>query len=143
MVTGGRGLVVLPIVSDRMDIFAGNEQGPNFLFRNEGDGTFSEIASKVGIGDPFEHVRGIAVLDTNGDGRFDLVYGNWEGPHRMFVQSSDGIWDDIAPPAMANPSRIRTVIAADFDNDGYEELFFNNIGEPNRLFAQRNGDWVP
>lgn len=141
-ITGGRGLVALPIVSDRMDIFAGNEQGPNFLFRNEGDGTFSEIASEVGIGDPFEHVRGIAALDTNGDGRFDLVYGNWEGPHRMFVQSSDGVWDDIAPGDMATPSRIRTVIAADFDNDGYEELFFNNIGEPNRLFAQRGGDWV-
>jgi hypothetical protein len=59
----------------------------------------------------------------------------------MFVQSSDGIWDDIAPPEMAQPSRIRTVIAADFDNDGYEELFFNNIGEPNRLFALRDGDW--
>ncbi|MCA9887097.1 MAG: CRTAC1 family protein [Anaerolineae bacterium] len=141
-ITGGRGVVALPIVSDHMDIFAGNEHGPNFLFRNEGDGTFTEIASQVGIGDPFEHVRGIAALDTNGDGRFDLVYGNWEGPHRMFVQSSDGIWDDIAPEAMANPSRIRTVIAADFDNDGFEELFFNNIGEPNRLFAQRDGEWV-
>ncbi|QPC84314.1 CRTAC1 family protein [Phototrophicus methaneseepsis] len=141
LVTGGRGLVALPIVSNRMDIFAGNEHGPNFLFRNKGDGTFEEIAAQLGIGDPFEHVRGIAVLDTNSDGRFDLVYGNWEGPHRMFVQSTDGIWDDIAPPEMAQPSRIRTVIAADFDNDGYEELFFNNIGEPNRLFALRDGDW--
>jgi len=141
-VTGGRGLVALPLVSPRMDIFAGNEHGPNFLFRNNGDGTFTDIAAEAGIGDPFENVRGIAVLDTNGDGRFDLVYGNWEGPHRMFVQSSDGHWDDIAPPALAQPSRIRTVIAADFDNDGYEELFFNNIGEPNRLFVQRGADWV-
>jgi len=42
----------------------------------------------------------------------------------------------VAPPAMARPSAIRTVIAADFDNDGYEELFFNNIGDANRLFRQ-------
>ncbi|MCU0514707.1 MAG: CRTAC1 family protein [Anaerolineae bacterium] len=141
LISGGRGLVSFPLVSGRMDIFAGNENGPNFLFRNRGDGTFEEIAGRVGIGDPFEHVRGIAALDANNDGRFDLVYGNWEGPHRMFVQSSDGHWDDIAPPAMAAPSRIRTVIAADFDNDGYEELFFNNIGQPNRLFKQFRGDW--
>jgi len=69
------------------------------------------------------------------------VVGNWEGPHRLFVQSSDGLWDDIAPPAMAAPSRIRTVIVADFDNDGHEEIFFNNIGQPNRLAGRRDGEW--
>lgn len=142
LTTGGRGLVSFPMVSDSMDIFAGNENGPNFLFRNKGDGTFDEIAQVVGLDDPYEHVRGIAVVDGDGDGRLDLVYGNWEGSHRYFVRSTDGHWDDIAPPAMAAPSRIRTMIAADFDNDGYQEIFFNNIGEPNRLFARREGDWV-
>jgi hypothetical protein len=138
--TGGRGLVAFPLVSARMDVFAGNENGPNFLFRNRGDGTFEEIASQVGISDPFEHVRGIAPVDAYG--KFGLVYGNWEGPHRLFLPSSDGKWDDIAPPAMALPSRVRTVLTADFDNDGYEEIFFNNMGQPNRLFRQRGDDWV-
>jgi hypothetical protein len=141
LTTGGRGLVSLPLVSGRMDIFAGNENGPNFLFRNNADGSFTEVAGQLGIDDPFENVRGIAPLDANGDGLFDLAYGNWEGPHRLFVQSSDGLWDDTAPAVMAQPSRVRTVIAADFNNDGYEELFFNNIGEPNRLFAQKDGTW--
>lgn len=47
-----------------------------------------------------------------------------------------GGFKDIAPLVMAEPSTIRTVIAADFDNDGYEELFFNNIASSNRLFRQ-------
>lgn len=141
-VTGGRGVVVLPLVSERMDIFAGNENGPNFLFRNNGDGTFEEIAVEMGVGDPFENVRGIAPLDGNRDGRFDLVYGNWEGAHRLFVQTPDGRFYDRAPREMASPSRVRTVIAADFDNDGYEEIFFNNIGQPNRVFGWRNGTWM-
>ena len=51
----GRALVSLPLVSDRMDIFAANEHGPNFLFRNTGDGTFEEIAAEWGIAD-----RGLA-----------------------------------------------------------------------------------
>lgn len=140
-VTGGRGVVALPLVSSRMDIFAANEHGPNFLFRNRGDGTFEEVADLFGLGDPEEHGRGIAVLDANGDGRFDLVYGNWEGPHRLFLQSQMGTFVDVAPPPLALPSRIRTVLAADFDNDGYEEIFFNNIGEPNRLFGLRDGVW--
>ncbi len=138
--SGGRGLIALPIVSDYMDIFAGNENGANFLFRNNGDGTFTDVALDVGMDDPAENVRGIAAVDV-GSSRFGLVYGNWQGFHRFFLASSDGFRDDVAPPRMASPSRIRTVIAADFDNDGYQEIFFNNIGEENRLFAFRHGDW--
>lgn len=140
LAAGGRALVALPLVSQRMDIFAGNEHGSNFLFVNNGDGTFRELASAWGITDSTEHVRGIAVLDANGDGQFDIVYGNWEGPHRLFVRQGSA-FVDIAPSEMAESSRVRTVIAADFDNDGYEEIFFNNIGEPNRLFAFREGEW--
>ncbi|MEN9261617.1 MAG: CRTAC1 family protein [Thermostichus sp. HHBFW_bins_43] len=142
-ITGGRGVVALPLVSRRMDIFAVNEQGSNFLFRNLGDGTFEDIAAEVGLEDPDEHGRGVAAADLNDDGQLDLVYGNWEGPHRLWLQTATGAFKDAAPPELARPSRIRTVIAADFDNDGYPELFFNNLGEPNRLFAFRAGRWQP
>lgn len=141
LITGGRALVSLPLVSQAMDIFAGNEMGANFLFVNQGDGTFAEAAEHYGLSDPMRNVRGIAVLDANEDGFFDLVYGNWEGQHRLFLRNEFGKFLDAAPPEMAAPSRVRTVIAADFDNDGYEEIFFNNIGEPNRLFGWRNGAW--
>jgi hypothetical protein len=139
-ITGGRALLSLPLVSDRMDIFAANENSPNFLFVNRGDGKFDEMAEEYGVADPYEHARGVAALDADGNGRFDLVVGNWEGPHRLYLQSLTGGYMDAAPPEMAEPSRVRTVIAADFDNDGYEEIFFNNIGQPNRLFALRERD---
>ena len=141
LTTGGRSAISLPLVSDRMDIFAANEYGSNFLFCNQGDGTFKEIAKIAGVDDPDEHGRGLVALDADGDGRFDIVYGNWLGPHRMYLQGVAGHFKNVAPPDLAIPSPIRTVIAADFDNDGYEELFFNNIGEPNRLFAYRDGTW--
>jgi len=140
--TGGRGLATGPLVSGRMDIVAVNENGPNFLFANQGDGTFREIAPAAGIADPMQHGRGVALADLDGDGRLDLVYGNWEGPHRVFLTGPDGRFRSSAPPELALPSRIRTVIAADFDNDGVIELFFHNIGEPNRLFKPLDGGWV-
>jgi hypothetical protein len=140
--TGGRSIVALPLLTHHMDIFAGNEGGPNFLFRNAGDGTYDEIGIEMGVADPFENARGISVLDANNDGLFDLVIGNWEGVHRLYCQQLNAPFVNIAPLDMAMPARVRTVIAADFDNDGYEEIFFNNIGEANRLFAQRNGRWV-
>lgn len=137
LVTGGRSLLTVPLLSGRPDIFAGNEHSINYLFVNQGDGTFRECAVETGVADATQHARGVAALDVDGDGQFDLVYGNWEGPHRLFVQADDNRFRDVAPLEMAMPSRVRTVIAADFDNDGYDEIFFNNIGQPNRLFGWR------
>eukprot|EP00850_Spirogloea_muscicola_P023376 SM000352S13424 [mRNA] locus=s352:385:3517:+ [translate_table: standard] len=162
--TGGRALVALPLISQfGMDVFAGNEGGPNFLFcnKNDGSGRYIECAAAFGLMDAEENCRGVAVLDVDGSGELGLATGNWQGPHRLFapagpgprggasalgfkdVSPEAGGFKDVAPPSMAKPSPIRTVIAADFDNDGLEELFFNNIGSPNRLFRQDGpGRWV-
>lgn len=140
-VTGGRSAVALPLISGRQDIFTGNEGGPNFLFVNREDGTYEDIAGFSGLSDPYQNARGVAVLDANDDGLFDIICGNWEGSHRLFIQRVDGTFRDEASRDLAMPSRVRTVIAADFDNDGYEEIFFNNIGQPNRLFARRDDQW--
>ena len=88
--------------------------------------TFTEEASELGIDDCFETGRGMTLLDANGDGELDIVYGNWNGPHRLMIKTASGYTNE-ATPAMAVASPIRTVIAADFDNDGQEELFMNNI----------------
>lgn len=46
---GGRGVVVGPILNQgRSDVFCDNENGPNFLFKNKGDGTFEEVARRAG-----------------------------------------------------------------------------------------------
>ncbi|XP_042341794.1 cartilage acidic protein 1a [Plectropomus leopardus] len=137
--TGGRGVVVGPVLSQtRSDVFCDNENGPNFLFKNNGDGTFVDMAKQAGVADRYQHGRGVALADFNGDGKTDIIYGNWNGPHRLFLQRSDSKFKDIATGEFAAPSPIRTVIAADFDNDKELEVFFNNIayrGEaPNRLF---------
>ena len=145
-VTGGRSLLSFPFAGRYMDIICGNEGGPNFVFRNRGDGTFEEIAAELGLNDPHEHARGLAPIwlpDSSSEGgAFGLVLGNWEGPHRIYQRQNDGTYRDIAPPDFAIPSRIRTVVVADFDNDGVEEIFLNNIGQPNRLFALRHGEWT-
>ncbi len=139
--TGGRSVLALPLVTSRMDIFAGNENGANFLFRNNGDGTFIDVAEELRIHDPIGDARGVAALDANEDGLFDIVCANWEGYHRLFTQSAGSPFTDLASADFRSSTRARTVIAADFDNDGYEEIFFNNMAEPNRLFAQRDSIW--
>lgn len=140
---GGRGVVAGPLLSDGMDLFQVNEHGPNFFFRNRGDGTFAEVARELGLADANENGRGVALLDDPRADDFALAWGNWEGLHRLAVRQPAGTYRDEASPAWALPSRIRTVLAADFDNDGFQEVFFNNLGEPNRLFGWRDGRWSP
>ncbi len=139
--SGGRSLLTLPLFSDAMDIFTGNENGANFLFRALGDGLYYEEGQHHFLADMYEYARGVAAFDA-GEGRFGIALGNWEGPNRLFVPNGPSAFRDIAPARLAAPGRNRNVIAADFDNDGYQELFFNNLGQPNRLFAFRGGRWV-
>ena len=133
-VTGGRGLLTAPLLGEATDIFCVNENGPNFLYRNTGDGTFDECAVGLRLDDASEHARGVAVVDADGEGRLALAWVNWEGPHRFMVPRPDGGYRNVATAGFAFPSTARSLVVADFDNDGYQELFINNLGEPNRLY---------
>merc|ERR1719393_273672 len=123
-----------------MDVFANNEgygggmsSRFNFLFASDGSGSFTDIATDLGLLDSSQTGRGTAILDSNGDGLLDIVYAN-----------GCSKFADKAPSTMAIPSPIRTVIVADFDNDGYEEIFWNNIPGENRLFRKlpTDSDWT-
>ncbi|XP_069756431.1 cartilage acidic protein 1 isoform X2 [Narcine bancroftii] len=146
--TGGRGVAVGPIVSSHhSDIFCDNENGPNFLFKNNGDGTFKDIAAEAGIDDPHQHGRGLSLADFNRDGKVDIVYGNWMGPHRFYLQTTVNgkvRFRNVATQSFASPSPVRTVIAADFDNDQELEVFINNIAHrgssANRIFRVSHQD---
>ncbi|MGF7173474.1 CRTAC1 family protein [Azospirillum doebereinerae] len=136
-----RGLTALPIVSDRMDLVAINDCGPNQLFRNLGDGNFEEIAEERGIVDSRPSGRAVVALDAEGDGLFGLLVGTWDGAQRLFLQRSGGGFVESAGSELSMPGKVFTVVVADFDNDGHEELFFHTQGEPNRLFGWRHDQW--
>ncbi len=131
-ITGGRAVISGHIVSDNMDIFAANERGPNFLYKNL-NGNFKDIATEKNVQDTFQNGRGTALTDYLYRGELDIITSNWEGYHRIFVKQKESFLD-MSSLDFRSPSRIRTVISADFDNDGYDEIFLNNIGQPNKLF---------
>ncbi|WP_248896274.1 CRTAC1 family protein [Haloplanus halobius] len=139
VVTGGRSVAAGPILSDRTDLFLGAERGPNLLLRNV-DGHFVDVAREYGVTDAAENARGAALVAPDGASEFDIVCGNWNGDNRLFARDGDR-FRDVAPSALARPTRVRTVVPADFDNDGRQELFVNCLGAPNRLLTY-DGEWT-
>jgi hypothetical protein len=111
-----------------LDLYVGNEGEENFrfpsqLFRNDGDGTFTDVAAAAGVAGGLM-VKGVAWLDYDGDGRPDLYVSNYNEPNRLYRNRGDGTFTDVAAPAgVALPLASHTVVTGDFDDDGWTDLY--------------------
>lgn len=117
------------------DLFVGNDSNPNYLYRNNRDGTFTEngIASGVALsGDGKElSSMGIAVADYDHDGWMDLFVTTFAGDNYvLFHNDGDGFFSDVSyPSGIGEPTVPYLGWAAmflDFDNDGHPDLFCAN-----------------
>lgn len=140
-IAGGRSLVAGPIIGSGIQIYAGNEGIANMLLVPNSKGQFEERAALHGLADIEGKARGLALIDANEDGLFDIVCATARGPQRFFVQGSQSIFRDSEIEAFSARADARSVVVADFDNDGFEEIFVNCHGQCNRLFAWRDEDW--
>jgi len=60
----------------RLDLMVGVLKGPNRLFRNGGDGKFTDASDEVGLTQKVFNTRALAVADFNGDKAPDVVFNN-------------------------------------------------------------------
>ncbi len=109
------------------DLAVANDTQRNFLYRNEGDGTFTDIAVRAGVAfDEAGRARagmGIDIADLTGDGGWSIVIGNFaHEPLALFTRIGDDLFQDRAGAArLARPTLIPLtfgVAFADFDLDG-------------------------
>ncbi len=99
---------------------------PFNLFRNNGDLTFTDLASEAGL-DILGFWMGLAFGDFNRDGNIDFAAtstGTLNGfPHVLMRNNGDGTFTDIAEENMSETPFGWGITAADFDNDGKQDLF--------------------
>jgi hypothetical protein len=109
-----------------LDLFIGNESGleaPNRseLFRNNGDGTFSDVANEAGVA-VVGYVKGVTWIDFDNDLDPDLFVSLLGAPNKLF-ENRDGHFTDVTAKAgVEKPYRSFPTWAWDFDNDGWEDL---------------------
>jgi hypothetical protein len=132
-----------------VDLYVTDTAGPNTLFRNNGDGTFSRVEMPA-IALPDAYSGGAVFADYDNDGWLDLYVANW-GFNHLF-RNVNGIFVDVTEEAgvAGRDANSQTASWGDFDGDGFLDLYVANwacyprcgrpmTGESDRLY-RNNGD---
>jgi len=115
---------------------------PDRLFRNEGDGRFTDVTESAGITKADGAGLGVATGDYNGDGWLDLYVANDATPNQLWINQKNGTFVDEGPlagvalNAAGLPEGSMGIASGDYDHDGDEDLFVTNIiGETFALYT--------
>jgi hypothetical protein len=108
-----------------VDLVKSNEKTVSALYRNNGDGTFTDVTDKAGVGS-VGWGMGAAVGDYNNDG-FEDIYVTCLGPNRLFKNNGNGTFTDVTKGAGVGDPRWSTGASfVDYDNDSKLDLFVSN-----------------
>jgi hypothetical protein len=100
-------------------------QNKKRLYHNNGDGTFTDVTDKAGVGD-IGWGMGAAVGDYNNDG-FDDLYVTCFGQNHLLKNNGNGTFTDVTQKAgVGDPRWSAGAAFVDFDNDGDLDLFVSN-----------------
>ena len=110
------------------------------LFRNLGNGKFSEVTRAAGVGNPGHYGMGCAVADVDNDGDEDLYVTNF-GPNTLYRNNGDGTFTDVSRSAGVDNALWGSAAAfADYDRDGDLDLFVGNYLDFTLAKHKRCGD---
>jgi enediyne biosynthesis protein E4 len=108
-----------------VDLAKSGGKSKSILYHNNGDGTFTDVTDKAGIGD-VGWGMGAAVGDYNNDGFDDLYVTCLNGNH-LYKNNGDGTFTDVTKTAGVSDGRWSAGAAfVDYDNDGKLDLFVAN-----------------
>ena len=120
------------------------------LWRNNGNGTFTDVTKKAGLYDSTSKSLGVAILDANQDGWPDIAISDDTQPNKLYINNRNGTFTEqgvAAGIAYSEDGVARAgmgIDAADYDRSGYPSLVVTNFS--NQMIAlyhnERNGLFV-
>jgi hypothetical protein len=119
----------------------------DLLYRNDGNGRFTDVSEKAGVADPRGYFGlGVAWFDVNGDGWPDLYVANDSTPSFLYINQKDGTFKESAFPMGVAVSEDGAeqggmgVAVGDYDNSGRFSIFKTNFSEEYNSLFHHDGD---
>jgi hypothetical protein len=113
----------------------------NALYRNNRDGTFTDVTDKAGVAGGKEFGMGCAIADYDNDGHQDILVTAY-GRCTLYHNNGDGTFTDVTDKAsVATPGWTTSAVWFDYDNDGRLDLFLCSFVEfslKNNVFCGDN-----
>jgi len=109
------------------DFETARDAGANVLYRNNGDGTFTEVGGALGVADT-GWTLDVGTGDYDNDGDQDLFIANDFGQDRVFRLNADATFTDVTDAAIGwDTYKGMNIELGDFNNDGWLDLYISNI----------------
>jgi len=99
----------------------------NVMLTNNGDGTYTENASELGLADPMQ-TWSSTWADYDNDGDMDVFVGASSGNHKLMRNNGDGTFTDVTSGAgVSSAPNGHENVSYDIDNDGYLDILCNGM----------------
>ncbi len=115
------------------------------VYHNNGDGTFTEVAEKLGLSKPAKGL-GVALADYDRDGHIDLFFANDSMVEFLYHNRGDGTFEEVglvSEVAVDIDGRTYAgmgVDFADYNNDGWPDIVVTDLANQRYALYQNNGD---
>src|SRR5216683_2435163 len=115
------------------------------VYHNNGDGTFTEVAEKLGLSKPAKGL-GMALADYDRDGHIDLFFANDSMVEFLYHNRGDGTFEEVglvSEVAVDIDGRTYAgmgVDFADYNNDGWPDIVVTDLANQRYALYQNNGD---
>ena len=117
------------------------------LYRNDGDGTFTDVSAESGLNAAYGTGLGISSADFDGDGLPDLFVANDMMVNQLWLNQGglrfrdEAAFRGVAVDSHGLAKSGMGVAAADADDDGDTDLLVVNLAEQTDSFYRNDGDW--
>ncbi len=118
--------------------------GLNYLFENQGDGTFLDVSQEKGLQETRRWTLAVAAADINGSGYPDIILANDYGVDEIYINERGERFYNTGQEAGLGfvPKSGMSVAVGDILNQGRYSIYITNISEAGVLM-QGNNLWVP
>lgn len=111
---------------------------PNTLYRNNGDGTFSDVTLKADVANITGRGLGVITVDFDNDGDSDIYVVNDSSRNILYQNNGDGTFVDVASSGVDSPLSGMGVDFGDYDNDGDMDIFSTYPQNETNILYQNN-----